>query len=93
MLATFYVNLAPTVLLRPHPQFGQILVGPTGLTLYTFARDQAGTSNCYDSCEQNWPPAVKDGAQDAPAPGHRPAPSASYGTCSNMATAKMASIC
>ena len=49
-------NLAPTVQVRPHPQFGQILVGPTGLTLYTFARDQAGASNCYDTCEQNWPP-------------------------------------
>ncbi|WP_405001250.1 COG4315 family predicted lipoprotein [Geochorda subterranea] len=45
-----------TVQVRPHPQFGRILVGPTGLTLYTFARDQAGASNCYDTCEQNWPP-------------------------------------
>lgn len=31
------------------------LVGPTGLTLYTFDRDTAGTSNCSGTCIETWP--------------------------------------
>ncbi len=32
------------------------LVGPTGHTLYSFAKDSAGMSNCNDQCARNWPP-------------------------------------
>jgi predicted lipoprotein with Yx(FWY)xxD motif len=28
----------------------------TGMTLYTFRKDSAGVSNCYDDCAANWPP-------------------------------------
>lgn len=35
---------------------GSFLVGRTSYTLYTFAKDQAGTSTCYAQCAQNWPP-------------------------------------
>lgn len=35
---------------------GEILVGPNGMTLYTFDNDTAGVSNCYDNCAVNWPP-------------------------------------
>lgn len=31
------------------------LVGPNGLTLYVFAKDTAGTSNCAGQCLQSWP--------------------------------------
>jgi predicted lipoprotein with Yx(FWY)xxD motif len=31
------------------------LVGPTGMTLYTFAKDTAGASNCSGQCLANWP--------------------------------------
>jgi len=35
------------------------LVGPTGLTLYTFDKDTANTSNCQTGqCVQNWPALV-----------------------------------
>ncbi len=27
-----------------------------GMTLYTFRKDSANTSNCYDSCAKSWPP-------------------------------------
>ena len=27
-----------------------------GMTLYTFAKDQPGVSNCNDNCAKNWPP-------------------------------------
>lgn len=33
-----------------------VLVGPNGLSLYTFDRDAAGKSNCNDRCAANWPP-------------------------------------
>ncbi len=35
---------------------GIVLTDPNGLTLYTFAGDDAGTSNCNDDCAQKWPP-------------------------------------
>jgi predicted lipoprotein with Yx(FWY)xxD motif len=31
------------------------LVGPTGMTLYLFANDTEGVSNCTDQCLENWP--------------------------------------
>jgi predicted lipoprotein with Yx(FWY)xxD motif len=33
-----------------------ILTDTKGMTLYTFAKDQAGVSNCNDNCAKNWPP-------------------------------------
>ena len=35
-----------------------VLIGPKGMTLYTFAKDTAnsGTSVCNDQCAANWPP-------------------------------------
>lgn len=33
-----------------------ILVDAKGMTLYTYARDSAGKSNCNGRCAQNWPP-------------------------------------
>jgi predicted lipoprotein with Yx(FWY)xxD motif len=33
-----------------------VLADAKGMTLYTFDRDAAGTSNCYDQCATNWPP-------------------------------------
>lgn len=35
-----------------------VLIGPNGMTLYTFARDPAGTgkSVCNAQCATNWPP-------------------------------------
>ena len=38
-------------------EIGKVLVAMnSGLTLYTFRNDTAGTSNCYDSCADAWPP-------------------------------------
>ena len=33
-----------------------MLVDGKMMTLYTFAKDQPGVSNCYDNCAKNWPP-------------------------------------
>lgn len=35
---------------------GDVLAGENGMTLYTFKKDEAGKSNCYDKCAANWPP-------------------------------------
>lgn len=37
-------------------ELGTILVGPNGMTLYLYTRDEPGVSNCYDQCAVNWPP-------------------------------------
>lgn len=36
--------------------FGSILAGPSGLTLYTYGSDSAGTSACTGGCATAWPP-------------------------------------
>ena len=59
---------APTVAATPSPTpaptvavadstLGKILVGAANkMTLYTYAKDTADLSNCYDACATNWPP-------------------------------------
>lgn len=39
---------------------GNILVGPNGMTLYMFEKDEKNTSNCYDKCAENWPPLLTE---------------------------------
>lgn len=51
-------NLNPVVRVSEHPEHGPILVGPTGMTLYLFANDETGVSNCAGGCATNWPPLV-----------------------------------
>ena len=35
---------------------GKIYTDEKGMTLYTFDKDEANKSNCYDQCATNWPP-------------------------------------
>jgi len=51
-----------TVSATENPTLGNILVGPTGMTLYMFTKDTADVSNCYDKCAENWPPLLVDSA-------------------------------
>ncbi len=44
-----------------------ILTDSKGMTLYTFAKDAAGKSNCNGQCATNWPPLMA--AADAKAMG------------------------
>lgn len=37
---------------------GGLVVGPTGMSLYTFDNDTEGTSACSGGCAKNWPPLV-----------------------------------
>lgn len=58
----------PTVSLRSHPELGDILVGPDGLTLYMFDQDTEGeaASTCSGGCADVWPPLT---VEETPAPG------------------------
>ncbi len=56
----WYVLSPPTVGLGGNDELGQFLVGPDGMTLYGFANDEPGVSNCYDQCAVNWPPLLVD---------------------------------
>ena len=38
------------------PRFGRYLSAYNGMTVYTYAKDVPGTTNCYDTCAANWPP-------------------------------------
>ena len=46
---------------------GKIYTDSKSMTLYTFDKDEAGKSNCYDKCAVNWPPFMA--AADAMAEG------------------------
>jgi predicted lipoprotein with Yx(FWY)xxD motif len=44
-----------------------VLVGPTGMTLYMYARDTAGASVCTGGCASAWPPLTVTTAPAVPA--------------------------
>jgi predicted lipoprotein with Yx(FWY)xxD motif/uncharacterized membrane protein YozB (DUF420 family) len=44
----------PLVEIGNHPRFGQILVDGEGRTLYAYANDEPGWSNCVGTCLTNW---------------------------------------
>jgi predicted lipoprotein with Yx(FWY)xxD motif len=44
-----------------HPEFGEILVGRDGLTLYIFTNDEPNKSNCTGDCLAIWPPLLEEG--------------------------------
>src|SRR5579884_1188904 len=58
----------PTVRLGNGGSLGTILTDPADKTLYLFKKDTAGSSTCYDTCAQNWPPLlIQSGSPSAPA--------------------------
>lgn len=52
----WFVVAPETVALRSSAEKGDYLVAANGFTLYLFANDEAGVSNCADQCAENWPP-------------------------------------
>lgn len=42
-----------------------VLTDANGMTLYTFDKDAAGVTNCYDKCAENWPPLIADASAAA----------------------------
>jgi predicted lipoprotein with Yx(FWY)xxD motif len=58
--------VAEILLLAESPELGPYLTGAAGMSLYTFAFDVPGTSNCYDRCAQAWPPLLVDAVTELP---------------------------
>ncbi|MEX2228229.1 MAG: hypothetical protein WEB13_01190 [Dehalococcoidia bacterium] len=58
---------AETVAVGSTAALGDVLVAANGMTLYLFARDTPGVSNCTGQCEQAWPPLTVDAGVDATA--------------------------
>ncbi|MGE5139734.1 MAG: hypothetical protein ACM3JD_09745, partial [Rudaea sp.] len=42
-------------------QLGSFLTDGQGRTLYVFDKDTPNTSNCYNTCAQNWPALISSG--------------------------------
>jgi predicted lipoprotein with Yx(FWY)xxD motif len=40
---------------------GKVYTDEKGMALYTFDKDEANKSNCYDKCATNWPPFMASG--------------------------------
>ncbi len=51
----------PTISIVNDPNFGQILVGDKGMTLYAFTKDTPDTSTCTGGCLKAWPALVTMG--------------------------------
>jgi predicted lipoprotein with Yx(FWY)xxD motif len=47
------------------PNFGMVLTGPSGMTLYTHAGDSATSSTCAGACATAWPPLTSTGQPSA----------------------------
>ncbi len=54
-----------TVMVVTNDQLGSFLADDQGRSLYLFTKDTPNTSNCYDKCEQAWPPLYTEGAPKA----------------------------
>lgn len=48
-------SAAATVKVADNAEFGEILVGPNGHTLYLFEKDQGTTTACTGGCANAWP--------------------------------------
>jgi len=54
-----------TIAMTKNPQLGPILTDSQGNTVYAFAKDSKGMSNCNASCASIWPPVTTGGKPTA----------------------------
>ena len=54
-----------TIAMTKNPQLGPILTDSKGNTVYVFAKDSKGMSNCNGSCASVWPPVTTSGKPTA----------------------------
>ena len=66
--SVWFVVSLDTVVLESHPEFGTILTDANGMTLYTFANDEPGWSNCVGGCSDTWPPLTVEDPEAIGAP-------------------------
>ena len=72
------------LMLAEDEDLGAFLTDRAGMTLYTFANDEPGVSNCYDRCATAWPPLLveeeKTVSAEAGIPGGLSTTEREYGT-------------
>ncbi len=54
-----------TLKVTQNATLGTIITDAAGRTVYKYANDQPGTSNCAGTCAQNWPPVTASGQPTA----------------------------
>ncbi|HEY7542169.1 MAG TPA: hypothetical protein VIF11_18655 [Methylomirabilota bacterium] len=65
----FAADVPPPLKSGKAGELGEVLTGPNGMTLYTFANDkEPGKSMCNATCAKNWPPFHPEAAAAAPKP-------------------------
>lgn len=64
----WFVIQPQTLRVGGNDALGKFLVGPDGMTLYTYTKDSPGTTTCYDKCATAWPPLLV-GSDQKPALG------------------------
>jgi len=60
----WWVASPATVSVNTNETLGHYLVSNTGMTLYLFAKDEPGVSNCADKCLAAWPAYTVESADD-----------------------------
>src|SRR5512135_909996 len=55
------VSKAVTLQIAQNNTLGQFISDGDGRTVYLLTKDGKNTSNCYDKCEQSWPPVLPAG--------------------------------
>jgi predicted lipoprotein with Yx(FWY)xxD motif len=65
----WFILKPPTLSVAHNDALGDFLIGPNGMTLYLYTKDEADVTNCYDKCAVAWPPLLV-------APGETPTASA-----------------
>jgi predicted lipoprotein with Yx(FWY)xxD motif len=60
----WWIQPPATTNVSANETLGKYLVGPNGMTVYTFDNDTEGVSNCADQCAENWPPVTVASADD-----------------------------
>lgn len=56
LLAATSLSFAASAWKEAEVNGAKIYTDAHGMTLYTYDKDAAGKSNCYDKCATNWPP-------------------------------------
>lgn len=63
-VAAAVIAVVPAIAMEPaktmETSLGAVFADANGMTLYTFAKDKPGESNCYGDCATNWPPLMAD---------------------------------
>jgi predicted lipoprotein with Yx(FWY)xxD motif len=60
LLALSSANAFSAPAMQAESATGPILVDSKGMALYTYDKDEAGMTNCYDKCATNWPPLMAE---------------------------------